>query len=190
MQVYQIARELGISNQMIMKTMLAWGSPIKSHMSKIPEELIPELYKVYEDLDKPDEPVKKATKPWSDKNWVPDVFRLDKRHAGFSPRFESEHKIDSRLSEGWQVADIKDYMDNPDIIDRQRDEEGKQGTVLKRKGMTLIELPDELMERKRKWLERKNERQSIDAHRREMIQKSKQISKQLGEDVNMTSVDE
>jgi hypothetical protein len=201
MQVYKLAEEIGVSHQIITKTLEAWGVPVGNHMSKVPEKLEDQIRRAFAKPDNPPAqaeirqdsatPVKKSTRPWEQKGWVPDVFRLEKKHEGFHPRFVTEEKVDARLDEGWQMAEIKDYVDNPEVIKRQGVvEEGKDGTRMKRKGMRLMELPDELMEGKRNWLKHKVERQTVDAHRRDLLRRTKQIGQKLGEEGLVKFLDE
>ena len=52
--------------------------------------------------DEPKEDVKPATAPWNaaDNPWVPDIFKLKKKHAGFRPRFIEPENLERKQNEG------------------------------------------------------------------------------------------
>ena len=76
---------------------------------------------------------KKTTKPWNsvENPWSKNKFSLFGKHKGFHPRFISQSKIHIRLQEGWVQANGKHY--------------GEPTGIVSRMGMTLMELPNELL---------------------------------------------
>jgi len=193
MQVYKLAQEIGVSSQVILKTLQAWGTKVPGNFNSIDDPLVQELRAAFVDHNAPkdpDKPRKPSTKPWEDKSWTPDVFRLDKKHNGFSCRFIDKLNVEKRIDEGWQVANIKDYIDTDKLNQHQRDEErGVSETSLTRKGMVLMELPDHLMDKKQAWLKHKADRQSLVAQKRDFLARGKRISQQLGASKNLVTDD-
>ncbi len=198
MQVYKLATELGISSQVILKTLKAWDFEMKGPFSVIPDAHEAQLRKVFPVEEKipllppdtltPGEEIKqpkKMSKPWDNKSWVPDVFRLNKKHAGFTPRFIDKNKTEKRIDEGWRFASVKDYLSKDAIMERQRDEEKPLGTQLTRRGMVLMEIPNDLLAKKRAYIEHKTDRQSVDSNKQEMLNKGKEITRMLGENGNL-----
>ena len=86
---------------------------------------------------------KKVTKPWnSDGNpWSRNLLRLQKRRPGFRCKFTNKEHWPSKRDQGWKIADIKDYGGVTDVVPG---EEGKIDTVIRRREMFLIEIPEEL----------------------------------------------
>ena len=192
-QAYKLAQEIGVSTQVILKTLKAWGMELSSHFSNVPEKLEKELRSSFEDKNAPPDPGKprkKPTRPWEQKTWVPDTFRLDKKHKGFSPRFVDKKNVEKRIDEGWQVANISDYIDDKKVNQRQGNEEkGVYATALVRKGMVLMELPNEQMQQWREWLDYKTDKQSLIAQKKELLARTKKISEQLGSEDNLVTDD-
>lgn len=117
---------------------------------------------------------KKATKPWEDKPWVPDRFRLTQKHTGFTPRFVTPENVQKRTDEGFQMADMRDYGYNPDSPES---EQGQIDTVLRRHGMILMEMPDELMARKRAYIRHKTDNQDTEVLKKRMLSEGNKIDR-------------
>jgi len=133
--------------------------------------------KVLSDVESPSIEVKKsATKPWDSRNnpWAPDIFRLELQHSGFVPRFVDPVNIQRRVSEGYQIADAQNWGEQP-----------TEGTRLVRKGMVLMEMPEEIMESKRAYIQRKTDLQDVHMQKRRVIQETQQISRQAHVDMGL-----
>lgn len=194
MQLYKLAQEINVSSQVVLKTLKAWGADVRGHFHDLPESVCAQVRDAFTDYNAPrenTEPKPKAkkttSKPWNDKRWVPDMFRLDMKRKGFHTRFVDKANVEKRIDEGWQIANIKDYIEPEKIDKRQRDEEaGPFGTALTRKGMVLMELPDDLHKAKKAYLDAKADNQSVEAQREQLKKRATAIEKELGNSVGMT----
>lgn len=102
--------------------------------------------------------VKSATAPWkqAENPWVPDRFRVNKR-SGFRNKFITPDNLEKRIDEGWKVADAKDYG-----IHREQDE-GQVDGMVRRRGMILVEMPEELAKQRDEFFSNLTDKRSRDA---------------------------
>ena len=143
-----------------------------------------EVVSFYED---PKEDVKPATAPWNaaDNPWVPDIFKLKKKHAGFRPRFIEPDNMERRLNEGWAVADARNWVDEETL---KKDEEGNVDTTLRRRGMILMEMPEELALQREAYVNHKTDLQDVDAIKQQEYNKLKQQERQSGLDTGLQMI--
>jgi len=104
---------------------------------------------------------KPATKPWnsSDNPWSQDIFRTKKVHKGFRPKWVSKTNLDRKMDYGYTIANREDYGEtdrNPSYL--QRGLEGFAGldSMLVRRSMVLMEIPEEKAKQREKWLRNQN----------------------------------
>jgi len=130
---------------------------------------------------------KPATTPWNaaDNPWVPDIFKLKKKHQGFRPRFIDPDNIERRLNEGWIVADARHWVDEETL---KKDEEGNIDTTLNRRGMLLMEMPEELALQREAYVNHKTDLQDVDAIKQQEYEKLKREEKQSGLDTGLQIV--
>lgn len=148
---------------------------------------MPKEDKIYENLlggnmeDREEEEIKKPpTRPWesSENRWVRDIFKINKRPR-FRARFVSPDNVARKKEEGWAVADCNDYGISQ--------EEGQIATTVTRRGMLLMEIPEELALSRDKYIEERTSLQSKDA--RDRIKKdAKKIGKAVGVSVDLKNV--
>ena len=181
MKVYELSRELGVSNNKIKAAAAELGTPIKHHMFDLAAEFESGLREYFANLDEEiveEEPVQESTRPWdSDNNpWSLDMLRLKKRHPGFVPRFTTREDLQKKLDQGWSIADAKDYGGVAAVLPG---EEAKDGSLVKRREMILIELPEELAQKRRDFISWKTNERTKAAT--EMARsKAAQVDKQVG----------
>jgi len=137
--------------------------------------------------EEPKEDVKPATAPWNaaDNPWVPDIFKLKKKHAGFRPRFIEPDNMERRLNEGWAVADARNWVDEETL---KKDEEGNVDTTLRRRGMILMEMPEELALQREAYVNHKTDLQDVDAIKQQEYNKLKQQERQSGLDTGLQMI--
>ena len=124
---------------------------------------------------------KPPTKPWlqTENPWVPDIFKLRSKHQGFVPRWTDPNLLEKREGEGMQIAKAEDWG-----------EKTKQGDgAYKRKGMILMEMPEEIAESKRAYLKHKTDLQDPEVLQRSMVEKGRQISLQAHVDMGLHKED-
>ena len=137
------------------------------------EDIIPEIKEEVVEV----EPKKKPTTPWNAAGnpWVPDIFRLPKKHKGFKAHFASPVKLEHRLNEGYQIADARNWVDEETLLKK---EDGQIDTALRRGGMILMEIPQELFEQKKAHRQRKTDLQDVDRQKKRMLEESKKMGKE------------
>jgi hypothetical protein len=154
MKVWEFSRELGITNNQVKIACADMGTPIKHHMLELEPPLEASLREYFENADKEEikeEEKKKVTRPWDgdDNPWSLDMLRLKKKHPGFIPHFTTREDLQKKLDQGWKIADAKDYGGVTAVLPG---EEAKDGSVVKRREMILIELPEELAQKRRDFI--------------------------------------
>lgn len=125
------------------------------------------------------EPEKKvSTEPWSqqDNPWAIDVLALKFKHDGFRPRFVPGNLIETRKDQGWVMAKCKDYNIIPPP--------GQGDTLVRRKSLFLMEMPEYLAKKREEYFERKTKLQSQDARQKEVTQ-AKRSGKKYGMDFDV-----
>ena len=124
---------------------------------------------------------KSPTKPWlqTENPWVPDMTRLRSKHKGFVARWTNPELLEKREGEGMQIARAEDWG-----------EKSKQGDgAYKRKGMILMEMPEEIAESKRAYLKHKTDLQDPAVLQKAMVEKGRQISLQAHVDMGLHKED-
>ena len=182
MRAYELARELKVSNNHIKLACGALDKPIKSHMTEMEDALIDEVREFIANADaediNPEKPAKKEmTKPWADKPWSLDMFKLKKKHVGFRPRFTTREKLQEKLDQGWRVADAKDYGDLTAVLPG---EESTEGSVIRRKEMVLIEIPEAKAKEREEFIDWKSNQRAKDA-RKMAENQARKIEQALGD---------
>lgn len=101
---------------------------------------------------------KEVTRPWeaNESPWKRDVFRFKKRKPGFRPRFVTQHNVQERLKEGWTVAKGEDWGFAQVIIGDEAKNDPAFAPL--RKGMVLMEIPEELAVSREKFYAEKAEK--------------------------------
>jgi hypothetical protein len=132
------------------------------------------------------EPKKEATKPWNaDGNpWSLDLLKLNKKHPGFRCKWVNPDNIRTRQDQGWKIANIKDYGGTTDTVPG---EEGKIDTVVKRREMILMEIPEELARERDKFYHHKTNRAMEAAQRNAEDSDEAKDIKRSGHDPMITS---
>ena len=184
MKAYELSRELGVTNNQIKVAAMEIGVPIKHHMNELETELELSLREYFETIDEEpieevkEEPKKEMTRPWdADSNpWSVDMLRLRKKHPGFRPRFTTRDELQKKLDQGWKIADAKDYGGLDAVLPG---EEAKDGSVLKRREMILIELPEELAKKREEFIAYKTNKRTQDAANMAKI-KAEKANEKLG----------
>lgn len=86
------------------------------------------------------------TKPWekkdnlSNKPWKQDFFKVKLKRDGFHVRFVNPGNVEKRLDMGYEIADPAHYGG---VEDRVIDDGSPLGRRVERRGMVLMEIPDE-----------------------------------------------
>jgi len=147
---------------------------IKSHMAVLESDQADMVRVKY-----PAKP--KMTKPWDADNnpFSLDMLRLKKKHEGFRCRFVTKDNFQKHLDQGWIFANIKDYGG---VTDRLPGEEGQADTLLRRRELTLMELPEELGKKRDEYITHKTNtraKQNLEAAQAAVDK----ISHQLGEKI-------
>lgn len=165
-------RRKGLSFKDIAKLIGSTPLTVKKRIQHIPD--IKADDKIIEEISAEEKPKKKPTKPWDSVGnpWAPDIFRLRGKHSGFVPRFVDPGNIERREFEGYQIANAKDWEENT------KETEGSMGTRLVRRGMVLMEMPEEIMQEKRKYIDRKTDNQNPTMQRKRIIAESKEMGRQ------------
>lgn len=172
----KIAKMLGF-NAITVGKYLKGFEPEKKEEKPLTEENQDAMIEDAEDVIVESKPKKKPTTPWNaDSNpFVPNIFRLAKQHKGFKARFVNPAKLEQRLNEGYQVADARHWA-NEDTLAKKED--GQIDTALRRGGMILMELPEELAAQKRAYLQHKTDLQDVSMQKKRMLEKGKEIGQE------------
>ena len=140
MKVYELSRELGVTNNQVKIAAGELDNPIKHHMHDLEPEFELQLREYFENIDQEVEvePKKKATKPWdgTDNPWSLDMLRTKSTHAGYTPRWTTRENLQKWLDRGYKIADSKDYGGADAVLPG---EEAKDGTLVKRRELILVE---------------------------------------------------
>lgn len=111
--------------------------------------------------------VKEATKPWDGAGnpWTVDIFKLREKRPGFRNRFIDPVNQKKKEGELWKVSDGKDY--------------GEDSGPLTRRGMILMEMPEEIAKMRDKHINDLTERRTKSA--KEIVtEEAKKIEAQTG----------
>lgn len=90
---------------------------------------------------------KPATKPWEsgENPWKRDTLRLQKTRPGFRPRWVDPRNFERNLEDGWTFAERKDYGD---VYEKITGEEKQLDSRIRRRGMILMEIPENLAKKR------------------------------------------
>ena len=141
MRVYELSRELGITNNHIKIAAGKLDHPIKHHMYDLEPEFEAQLREYFEGADGSEiepEPKKKATKPWdgADNPWSLDMLKTKATHDGYKARWTTRDQLQKWIDRGYQIANSKDYGGAAAVLPG---EEAKDGTLVKRRELILVE---------------------------------------------------
>jgi len=139
-------------------------------------------------FEEPKKEKKSPTKPWNaaDNPWVPDIFKTSKKHKGFRPRFIEPNNLERRLNEGWAVADAREWVNEETL---KKDEEGAIDTTLRRRGMILMEMPEELVEQRDAYFKHKTDLQDASKVKVAQYKKLKKEEQESGYDTGLQLVE-
>lgn len=144
MKYYELARELGVDFNKIKIACGVLDNPIKHHMLDINPEFEITLREYFENLEpEPEpEPKKQATKPWdgADNPWSMDLLRTKTTRKGFHCRWVTRENLQKWIDRGYKLAEAKDYGGADTVLPG---EEGKDGTLVKRRELILVETTTE-----------------------------------------------
>jgi hypothetical protein len=123
------------------------------------------------------------TRPWdaSENNWHSDMFRLKTKRAGFRTRFVTPENVEKKEMQGWAVADATHYGG---VKDEQIKEGGPLNTRVTRRGLVLMELPEELAKKRDQHIENMNRRGEQDAKAR-VGKAAAEVNKEIGEGITV-----
>ena len=140
MKVYELSRELGVTNNQVKIAAGELDNPIKHHMHDLEPEFELQLREYFENIDQEVEvePKKKATKPWdgADNPWSLDLLRTKATHTGYRSRWTTRDELQKWIDRGYKLADSKDYGGAAAVLPG---EEAKDGTLVKRRELILVE---------------------------------------------------
>ena len=186
----EIAKEYGISPETLKKQREKWKKEDMKTAETVPQETITDglntpdpvndiadsagLNPVSTPERTPEKP-RATTKPWDSMNnpWGKDLLRLTKRRPGFTARFTTQDKLEAKLQQGWRIADKKDYGGMDFEIPG---ESGKGSTLVKRRELFLVEMPNELAEQRKAFYERKADR-GLDTAKQIAARQAAQVEK-------------
>ena len=114
-----------------------------------------------------------STEPWTQSGnpWAIDVLAMRFKHRGFRPRFVSKGTIETKKDQGWVMANCRDYNVEPTP--------GQGDTLIRRKGMLLMEIPEELANSREAYFKKKIKTQSNDARQKEVTE-ARRMGRQVG----------
>ena len=140
MKVYELSRELGVTNNQVKIAAGELDNPIKHHMHDLEPEFELQLREYFENIDQEVEvePKKKATKPWdgADNPWSLDLLRTKATHTGYRSRWTTRDELQKWIDRGYKIADSKDYGGADAVLPG---EEAKDETLVKRRELILVE---------------------------------------------------
>ena len=121
------------------KEMVARQAKEKEQEDKASNSSLPEKAVALAELEK--EPIRKSpTAPWAEQSpWRRDTLRIKKRE-GWRPHWVDPRNFERNLEDGWTYAKRSDYgMPH----DRIPGEESQMDSRIRRRGMVLMEIPEE-----------------------------------------------
>jgi hypothetical protein len=141
MRVYELSRELGLTNNQIKIAAGKLDTPITHHMYDLEPEFEAQLREYFDSADGSEtepEPKKKPTRPWdADSNpWSQHLLATKEVHKGYHPRFIRRENLQKWIDRGYKLADAKDYGGVDEVIPG---EEAKDGSLVKRRELILVE---------------------------------------------------
>ena len=104
------------------------------------------------------------------------MLSLKNKHPGFVPRFSTREDLQKKLDQGWKLADAKDYGGVTAVLPG---EEAKDGSLVKRREMILIELPEELAQKRKDYVAWKTN-QRTQASAKMAKAKADKVNEQIG----------
>jgi hypothetical protein len=169
-RVYELAKALNISTKNCLLRFQHGGYKIKTHMNFVSEPEITFMLTQFPDItiedlenrlekSKPPSSKHPVTSPWNadDNPWALNRLKLKiPRRPGWRPKFAAPHKVELHKHEGYKIADKRDY--GYDL--HEGDSDTPEGTVLKRREMILMEIPEELALQRDAFMEHKTRQRS------------------------------
>ena len=159
MQVYQLAKELGYEKGEFLKALKEMGSETtkaSQNLTDDEEALLRDVFPVKEAIKK------QPTRPWDADNnpWTLDLLKVMHKRKDFRLRWVNRDSVQKKQEQGWLVANKKDYGGLGDAV---VGEESADGTVIRRREMVLLEMPEELARQRDAFIRHKTDRRSADA---------------------------
>lgn len=125
-----------------------------------------------------------TTKPWDADNnpWSLDMLRLNKRRKDFRPRFVDKANIEKKLDQGWKVAHKKDWGGTTAKLPG---EEGEQDTIIRRRELVLMEMPEESAKKRDEYIAWKTNR-ATEATMQAADKAAAEVKRETGQDPRLT----
>lgn len=142
MKVYELSRDLGVTNNQLKIASRLLDNPIKHHLMELDPDFEAQLREYFENEDVEPEEKKKPTSPWnsSDNPWSLDLLKTQKKHKGYHGRWIRPEDLQKWVDKGYKVADSKDWGE---VAATLPGEEAPDGTLLKRREMIFVECTQE-----------------------------------------------
>jgi hypothetical protein len=124
-----------------------------------------------------------GTKPWDPKTnpWHSDMFRLKTTRAGFRTRFVNPENVEKKELQGWSIANAEHYGGVKD----DKIQDGKPlNTRVVRRGMVLMELPEEMAKAREAHIENMNRRSEQDAKAR-VKKAAMEVNREIGDGISV-----
>ena len=123
------------------------------------------------------------TAPWASSSspWKRDTLKLSGKRAGFRPRWVSEINFERNLEYGWVFARRENYGGG--TYDKIAGEESNIDSRVRRRGMVLMEIPEELAKQREKhYSDRANEeeRSIKERHKKDAVESGVRIYDPIG----------
>lgn len=158
MKVHELAKELGVTNDAIIRRCPELSISATHHMHELNDEAVDIIKAVINDEVK----AKTTTKPWnaSENPWSLDMLSLLKKRPGYRARWTTAAGLQRKLDQGWTLANRKDYGGAAAVLPG---EESKDGTIIKRRELILVEMSEEMCEARSEFFRKKTDKRSVDA---------------------------
>jgi len=107
--------------------------------------------------------IEQSTSPWnaSENPWSVDMLRLKKLHPGWRAKWVNRDNIQKYYDLGYQVANIKDYGGKYSTLPG---EEGDIDTTVRRRELILVEITEEMAQKRDEYIAWKSNRAMEAAH--------------------------
>jgi len=127
---------------------------------------------------------KETSRPWNSDNnpWARDMLKTKSRRSGYHCRWVAPDNIQKYLDQEYTFADQDHYKG---VSDRVVGEEGKLDTKVKRRELTLMELPLELKAKRDEYINYKTNLRSAQISADLKKQRAK-FAEEMGDDPQLT----
>jgi len=153
MKVYELSKDMGVDNSTILRAAKRAGfSDVIHHTNLIPDEILDMLKETVTAMPPEDEP----TKPWNADNnpWALDMLATKRKRKGFKCRWVPRDGIQKKIDQGWKIAERRYYGGASAAMPG---EESGEETLVRRRELILMELPNDLWEKRAEWLRHKTD---------------------------------